>query len=148
MDPAVHEMVFSQVDPRDGVTTLGRGAGEGHGGEAGGSGRPSWPACWPPSRTRPRPAGTSWSGRRRRCTGRRAPYTDLTVVYSKSVSVVHASIRENARRAALAGDLAGEAWWADVQARYAGILFDAAVAGMRHLDRWAVTRVWHGPPGR
>ena len=73
-----------------------------------------------------------------------APYTDLTVVYSKSVSVVHASIRENARRAALAGDLAGEAWWADVQARYAGILFDAAVAGMRHLDRWAVTRVGMG----
>ena len=33
-----------------------------------------------------------------------AAYTDVTVSFSKSISVLHASIRENARRARLAGD--------------------------------------------
>ena len=33
-----------------------------------------------------------------------AVYTDVTVSFSKSISVLHASIRENARRAWLAGD--------------------------------------------
>jgi TrwC relaxase len=33
-----------------------------------------------------------------------AVYTDVTVSFSKSISVLHASIRENARRARLAGD--------------------------------------------
>ena len=37
VDPAVHEMVFSQVDPRTGGR-IGRGPGAGHGGEAGGAG--------------------------------------------------------------------------------------------------------------
>ena len=36
-----------------------------------------------------------------------AAYTDVTVSFSKSISVLHASIRENARRARLAGDERG-----------------------------------------
>ena len=36
-----------------------------------------------------------------------AAYTDVTVSFSKSISVLHASIRENARRARLAGDEPG-----------------------------------------
>ena len=48
---------------------------------------------------------------------RQAPvYTDLTVSFSKSISVFHASIRENGRRARLAG--AGR--WAEVEGRYQG----------------------------
>ena len=40
-----------------------------------------------------------------------AAYTDVTVSFSKSVSVLHASIRENARRARLAGDGRSLAYW-------------------------------------
>ncbi len=44
---------------------------------------------------------------------RQAPvYTDMTVSLSKSISVFHASVRENERRARLAGDEATAAWWA------------------------------------
>ena len=39
-----------------------------------------------------------------RATRQPAVYTDVTVSFSKSISVLHASIRENARRARLAGD--------------------------------------------
>ena len=127
---------------------IGRGAGEGHGGEAGGSGRPSWRRLLAaePHATEARKHELERQAAQMHRVSR--PYTDFTVAYSKSVSVVHASIRENARRAALAGDLAGEAYWADMQARYAGILFDGAAVAMRHLERWAVTRAGVRPPGR
>src|SRR5262249_15125565 len=43
---------------------------------------------------------------------RRSPvYTDITIAHNKSVSVLHASFREQARRARLAGDATGEALW-------------------------------------
>ena len=43
---------------------------------------------------------------------RRSPvYTDITIAHNKSVSVLHASFREQARRARLAGDTPGEALW-------------------------------------
>ena len=41
-----------------------------------------------------------------------AAYTDITVSFSKSISVLHASIRENERRARLAGDDRALACWA------------------------------------
>jgi TrwC relaxase len=40
-----------------------------------------------------------------------AAYTDVTVSFSKSISVLHASIRENVRRARMAGDERAEAYW-------------------------------------
>ena len=40
-----------------------------------------------------------------------AAYTDVTVSFSKSISVLRASIRENARRARLAGDERAAAYW-------------------------------------
>ena len=46
-----------------------------------------------------------------------AAYTDVTVSFSKSISVLHASIRENTRRARLAGDQRAEAYWAGLEAR-------------------------------
>ncbi|MGO8895113.1 MAG: relaxase domain-containing protein [Streptosporangiaceae bacterium] len=41
-----------------------------------------------------------------------AVYTDVTVSFSKSISVLHASIRENERRARLAGNQQASAYWA------------------------------------
>jgi hypothetical protein len=49
-------------------------------------------------------------------------YTDMTVSLSKSISVFHASIRENQHRARLAGDQAGAAWWARIEQRYQEVL--------------------------
>jgi HJR/Mrr/RecB family endonuclease len=46
-----------------------------------------------------------------RLTREPAPYTDVTVSFSKSISVLHASIRENARRARQAGDEEAAAYW-------------------------------------
>jgi hypothetical protein len=46
-----------------------------------------------------------------RLTRQTAPHTDVTVSFSKSISVLHASIRENARQARQAGDEDRAAWW-------------------------------------
>ena len=75
-----------------------------------------------------------------------AAYTDMTVSFSKSISILHASIRENARRARLAGDQAGAAWWdAEVEA-FEEILRQANRAGLDHVQRHAgMTRTgYHG----
>jgi integrase len=78
---------------------------------------------------------------------RQAPaYTDLTVSLSKSLSIFHASIRENERRARLAGDEAGGRHWADLERRYQEVLHAANRAGLEYVQRWAgVTRTgYHG----
>ena len=142
VDPAVHEKVFSQVDPRTGGR-IGRGPARDTAEKR---------AAREAELARLLAAEPHATAARRHELERQAaqmhrvsrPYTDFTVAYSKSVSVVHASIRENARRAALAGDLAAEAYWADMEARYAGILFDGAAVAMRHLERWAMTRAGFG----
>jgi hypothetical protein len=51
-----------------------------------------------------------------------AAYTDVTVSFSKSISVLHASIRENVRRARMAGDLRAEVYWAGREERFQQIL--------------------------
>jgi hypothetical protein len=38
-------------------------------------------------------------------------YFDLTLSLSKSISIFHASLGENARLARLAGDVAGDQYW-------------------------------------
>jgi AAA domain/TrwC relaxase len=75
-----------------------------------------------------------------------AAYTDVTVSFSKSISVLHASIRENARRARLAGDERAEAYWAGREARFQEILHVANRAALQYLQTWAgVTRTgYHG----
>ena len=78
---------------------------------------------------------------------RQAPvYTDMTVSLSKSISVFHASIRENERRARLAGDQAGAAWWAGIEQRYQEVLQTANRAGLEYVQEWAgMTRTgYHG----
>src|ERR1022692_1986434 len=75
-----------------------------------------------------------------------AAYTDMTVSFSKSVSILHASIRENARRARLAGDRAGAAWWDAEVVAFEEILHQANRAGLDHVQRHAgMTRTgYHG----
>jgi hypothetical protein len=47
-----------------------------------------------------------------RATRQPAAYSDVTVSFSKSISVLHASLRENERRARLARDEPAAAYWA------------------------------------
>lgn len=73
-------------------------------------------------------------------------YTDMTVSFSKSVSVFHASVRENERRARPAGDQAGAARWADAGRRLQEVLHAANRAGLEYAQRHAgITRTgYHG----
>jgi hypothetical protein len=51
-----------------------------------------------------------------------AAYTDVTVSFSKSISVLDASIRENARRARLSGDGRAAAYWAGREKEFQAVL--------------------------
>ena len=75
-----------------------------------------------------------------------AAYTDVTVSFSKSISVLHASIRENARRARLAGKGRALGYWAGRETRFQEILHRANRAALEYLQEWAgVTRTgYHG----
>jgi len=75
-----------------------------------------------------------------------AAYTDVTVSFSKSISVLHASIRENARRARQAGDERAAAYWAGREEKFQEILHRANRAALGYLQEWAgVTRTgYHG----
>src|SRR5215471_14625966 len=78
---------------------------------------------------------------------RRSPvYTDLTVAHNKSVSVLHASFREQARRAHLAGDTKAEAVWRAREQRVQEILQEANHAALEYLQEHAgFTRTgYHG----
>jgi hypothetical protein len=54
-----------------------------------------------------------------------AAYTDVTVSFSKSISVLHASLRENERRAHLAGEHQAADYWARREAKFQEILHRA-----------------------
>jgi hypothetical protein len=75
-----------------------------------------------------------------------AAYTDVTISFSKSISVLHASIRENERRARQAGDEQAAAYWAEREARFQDTLHLANRAALDYLQAWAgVTRTgYHG----
>jgi hypothetical protein len=75
-----------------------------------------------------------------------AAYTDVTVSFSKSISVLHASIRENKRRARMTGDQQAAAHWAGREQAFQGILGRANRAALEYLQAWAgVTRTgYHG----
>jgi hypothetical protein len=75
-----------------------------------------------------------------------AAYTDVTVSFSKSISVLHASVRENERRARLAGDQRAAAYWAGREERFQEILHAANRDALEYLQTWAgVTRTgYHG----
>jgi conjugative relaxase-like TrwC/TraI family protein len=75
-----------------------------------------------------------------------AAYTDVTVSFSKSISVLHASIRENQRRARLAGDQQAAGYWAAREQAFQEVLHRANRAALEYLQAWAgVTRTgYHG----
>ncbi len=70
----------------------------------------------------------------------------MTVSFSKSTSVLHASIRENARRARLAGDEQVATYWHGREERFQEVLQRANRAALEYAQRWAgVTRSgYHG----
>jgi hypothetical protein len=82
----------------------------------------------------------------RRDTRQSPTYTDVTLSFSKSISLLHGSIRENAARARDAGDHDNAAWWDERDARFCEILQEANAVAMAHLQAWAgVTRTgYHG----
>jgi TrwC relaxase len=75
-----------------------------------------------------------------------AAYTDVTISFSKSISVLHASIRENVRRSRLAGHQQAAAYWANKEETFQEILYRANQAALEYLQAWAgVTRTgYHG----
>lgn len=75
-----------------------------------------------------------------------AAYTDVAVSFSKSISVLHASIRENERRARLAGDEPAAAYWAGREETFQEVLHRANRTALDYLQEWAgVTRTgYHG----
>jgi conjugative relaxase-like TrwC/TraI family protein len=78
---------------------------------------------------------------------RRSPvYTDVTIAHQKSISVLHASFREQARCAHLAGDRAREELWRAREARVQEILQEANHAGLEWMQQMAgFTRTgYHG----
>ncbi len=138
VDRKPYEAVYRQADPRDG-TQLGRKPG-GYAKYADHLGKL---LAAEPHATSERLAELE---RQAAQATRKSPaYTDVTVSLSKSVSILHASIRENARQARLAGDGEAVAYWDAREAEYQQILQDANRAGLEHLERWAVTRTgYHG----
>ena len=81
-----------------------------------------------------------------RATRQPAAYYDVTVSFSKSISVLHASIRENERRARLAGDQQTAAYWAGREQAFQEVLHRANRAALEYLQAWAgITRTgYHG----
>ena len=75
-----------------------------------------------------------------------AVYIDVTVSFSKSISVLHASIRENERRARLAGEPKAATYWAGREQVFQEILHRANRAALEYLQAWAgITRTgYHG----
>ena len=81
-----------------------------------------------------------------RATRQPAAYYDITVSFSKSISVLHASLRENERRARLTGDQQAAAYWAGQEQAFQEVLHRANRAALEYLQAWAgITRTgYHG----
>jgi hypothetical protein len=137
VDRTPYEQVYRQIDPRTGEK-LGRSQGN--------------YAKFADHLARLKAAEPHATGERllqlereaAKATKQAAAYTDMTASFSKSMSVLHASIRENGRRARLAGDEAGAAYWDEAEARYQAALQAANRAGLEYVQRWAgMTRTGH-----
>jgi hypothetical protein len=64
-------------------------------------------------------------------------FFDLTISLSKSISIFHASLAENARLARQAGDPDGEAYWADLVTETEDMIWQAVYAGFDYFQREA-----------
>jgi hypothetical protein len=83
--------------------------------------------------------------------GRRSPlFFDLTLSLSKSISIFHASLGENARLAHEAGDADGERYWSDLIAETDQMIMQAVHAGFGYFQReagYTRTGSHHARPG-
>ncbi len=64
-------------------------------------------------------------------------YFDLTLSLSKSISIFHASLGENARLAREAGDDAGDQYWSSLVAEFDEMIWQATWAGFDYFQREA-----------
>ena len=64
-------------------------------------------------------------------------FFDLTLSLSKSISIFHASLGENARLAREAGDAAGEEYWSGLVAEVDAMIWQAVHAGFDYFQREA-----------
>ena len=64
-------------------------------------------------------------------------YFDLTLSLSKSISIFHASLGENARLARLAGDEAGDQYWSGLVDEVDAMIWEAVRAGFGYFQREA-----------
>ena len=64
-------------------------------------------------------------------------YFDLTLSLSKSISIFHASLGENARLAREAGDQAGDAYWSGLVAEVDAMIWQATWTGFGYFQREA-----------
>jgi hypothetical protein len=64
-------------------------------------------------------------------------YFDLTLSLSKSISIFHASLGENARLARQAGDRAGDEYWSALVAELDDMIWQATWAGFAYFQREA-----------
>jgi hypothetical protein len=64
-------------------------------------------------------------------------FFDLTISLSKSISIFHASLGENARLARQAGDLDGDQYWSGLVAEVDDMIWGAVHAGFEYLQREA-----------
>src|SRR5690348_10675419 len=72
-----------------------------------------------------------------RATRQPAAYYDVTISFSKSISVLHAALRENERRARLDGDQQAAAYWARREQAFQEVLHKANRAAPEYLQAWA-----------
>ncbi len=64
-------------------------------------------------------------------------FFDLTLSLSKSISIFHASLGENARLAREVGDIAGERYWSGLVAEVDELIMQAVQAGFGYFQREA-----------
>ena len=64
-------------------------------------------------------------------------FFDLTISLSKSISIFHASLGENARLARQAGDKDGDAYWSALVGEVDGMIWQAVHAGFSYFQREA-----------
>jgi conjugative relaxase-like TrwC/TraI family protein len=81
-----------------------------------------------------------------RATRQPAAYYDVTVSFSKSISVLHASLRENERRARMAGGQQAAVYWAGREQQFQEVLHRANRDALEYMQTWAgITRTgYHG----
>ena len=93
--------------------------------------------CWPPSRTPPPSASASCAPRPSDRPGQSPLFFDLTLSLSKSISIFHASLGENARLARQAGDKEGDQYWSALVAEVDDMIWQAVHAGFGYFQREA-----------